>query len=369
VGRTLVAVDLGGSGIRAAQFTVSKGRPVIKKTGYIALPEGVVELGEVKDAEALSTALRELWAEAKFTSKQVVFGLANEHVVVRILTLDWDVEEDFRKSLRYQPGVADALTFDIEQANIDYHPLSEFTVPGEVGEDGVVGEEKKYKAILLVATERSVVDAFVDAFHNAGLKPVAADLTPFALIRAGSPVAPSADVVSSSESVEVIIDMGVDVVTVILHQHGQPRFVRIVVGTAGRHLTKVLSEHFTWSTADAERTKIELGLTGGVSADGSQHPAQHVVSHVLSAFIDEVRLTIQYFLSQAPQVTEVSRIVLSGGGTHAKGFAERLASEIRVPVEYAKPSEAVDNSKATLPEGLAHESQMAVAYGLAQGMV
>lgn len=358
-----MAVDLGGSGIRAAQFTVSKGRPVIKKTGYIALPEGTVESGEVKDAEALTAALKELWSQAKFTSKQVVFGLANSDVVVRILTLDWDVEEDFRKSLRYQPGVADALNFDLDQANIDYHPLSEFTMEAEDG------SEKKYKAILLVATERSVVDAFVSAIQDAGLRPVAADLTPFALIRAGSPVAPAADVVASSESVEVIIDMGLDVSTVILHQHGQPRFVRIVTGQAGRHLTKVLAEHFTWSTADAERSKIELGLTGGVSADGSQHPAQHVVSHVLSAFIDEVRQTINYFLQQSPQVTEVSRIVLSGGGTHAKGFAERLASEIRVPVEYAKPSEAVDNSKATLPEGLAHESQMAVAYGLAQGMV
>lgn len=369
MGRTLVAVDLGGSGIRAAQFTVSKGRPVIKKTGYIAIPEGVVDRGEVKDAEALTSALRELWSQSKFSSKQVVFGLANEHVVVKILNLDWDVEDDFRKSLRYHPEVADALTFEVEHANIDYQTLSEFIVPGVVGEDGEPGPERKYKTILLVATERSVVDGFVEAFHDAGLKPVAADLTPFALIRAGWPVAPSAEEVSSTESVEVIIDMGVDVVTVILHQQGQPRFVRIVAGQAGRHLTTVLAEHFTWSTADAERTKIELGLTGGVSADGSQHPAQILVSHVLSAFIDEVRQTIQYFLSQAPQVTEVSRIVLSGGGTHAKGFAERLASEIRVPVEYAKPSEAVDNSKATLPEGLAHESQMAVTYGLAQGMV
>lgn len=356
----MVAVDLGGSGIRAAQFKVGKTTPTIVKVGYVPLPEGAVEDGAVKDAEAVGEALKDLWAQEKFSSKNVVFGVATGNVLVRMKTLEWDVEADFRKSLKYQPGVAEDLTFDIDKANLDYHTLYEYT--GALPD----GTEKKMKAILLVAAEKELVDGFVAAIRHAGLHPVHADLTPFALIRSVTPVAAP---VAANDTVEVIIDMGLDVTTVILHQNGQPRFVRMVSGQAGRHLTRMLSEHFSWSIEDAERTKVELGLTGGVSADGSQHPAQQIINHVVSAFIAEIRNSIDYFLDATPQISSVSRAVLSGGGTNIKGLRERITSELRVPVEYATPQQVLPTGKSvTVPEGLT-ESQLSAVYGLAIGTV
>lgn len=356
----MVALDLGGSGIRAVQFTVGKGAPVVEKVGRIALPDGAIVDGEVKDPEVVGDTLKQLWSQEKFSSKQVVFGVANAQVQVRIKTLDWDIDDDFRKSLKYQPGVAEEMSFDVDKANLDYHTLYEYTTPTPEG------EERRMKAILLVAAEQEMVDAFVRAIQHAGLHPVACDLTPFALIRS---VKPAETDTPAGESVEVIIDMGLDVTNVILHQNGQPRLVRIVARTAGRHLTKRLAEHFTWSEVDAERAKIDLGLTGGTSADGVQHPAQQVINHVASAFITEIRTTIDYFLSSTPQVSEVSRVVLTGGGSNIKGFKERLASELRVQVEFASPAQVVTvGKKVVLPEGLS-EADLAVALGLATGMV
>jgi type IV pilus assembly protein PilM len=356
----MVAVDLGGSGIRAAEFKTGKGAPVIGKVGYIALPPGAIEGGEVKDVEAVGNALKELWSREKFSSKQVVFGIANGNVLVRIKTLEWDVEADFRKSLKYQPGVAEDLSFDVDKANLDFHTLYEYmaTMPD--------GSEKKMKSVLLVAAEKDMVDQFVDAIRAGGLHPVHADLTPFALIRS---VNPTAHDDANDETVEVIIDMGLDVTNVILHQNGQPRFVRIVSGQAGRHLTQTLADQFNWSESDSERTKVELGLTGGVSADGQQHPAQQIINHVVSAFITEIRTSIDYFLSSTPQISSVSRVVLTGGGTNIKGLKERIASELRVPVEYGTPTQSVEAGKSVvIPEGLS-ESQLSVAYGLAMGTV
>jgi type IV pilus assembly protein PilM len=355
----MVAVDLGGSGIRAAQFKVSKGAPVITKVGFVPLGEGAVVGGEVKDVEAVGNALKGLWSAAKFSSKNVTYGVASDTVVVRIKTLDWDVEDDFRKSLKYQPGVAEDLAFDVDQANLDYHTLYEFT------QTQADGAEQKMKSILLVAAEKSMVEQSIQAFRFAGLQPVSADLTPLALIRG---VHGMGAVDTDPETIEVIIDMGVDLTNVILHQNGQPRFVRIVNGSAGRHLTRTLADAFQWSVEDAERTKIELGLGGGVAADGSQHPAQAVINHVISAFITEVRTSIDYFLSLTPQIHSVSRVVLTGGGTDIKGLKERIASELRVPVESTSPVPALVAKGVEIPEGL-HSSQMSVVFGLATGTV
>lgn len=356
----MVAVDLGGSGIRAAQFKTSKGKQTIEKVGFIPLPPGAVEGGEVKDVDVVGAALKELWNTAKFSSKQVVFGVANGNVLVRVKTLEWDNDEDFRKSLKYQPGVAEDLSFDVDKANLDFHTLYEYmaTMPD--------GHDRKMKSVLLVAAEKEMVGRFVDAIRAGGLQPIRADLTPFALIRS---VKPDTSDTQASDTVEVIIDMGLDVTNVILHQNGQPRFVRIVSGQAGRHLTQTLAEQFTWSTEDAERTKVELGLSGGLPTDGNQHPAQQIINHVVSAFITEIRTSIDFFLSSTPQISSVSRVVLTGGGTNIKGLKERIASELRVPVEHGNATMQGPGAKpVVLPEELT-ESQLSVAYGLAMGTV
>lgn len=356
MGRTLVAIDLGGSGIRAAQFKTSKGAPAFGKIGFIPLPAGAIEGGEIKDAEAVGSALKELWAQEKFSSKEVVFGIANSSVLVRSMTLDWDTDIDFRTSLKYQPGVAESLPFDVEKATLDFHTLNEYVAAMPDG------STKKVKSILLVAAERDMVDNFVKAIRLAGLHPVRADLTSFALIRS---VKPAKIATEATDTVEVIIDMGLDVTNVILHQCGQPRFVRIVSGQAGNRLTKTLADQFNWSLEDAERSKVELGLVGVATADGAQHPAQQIINHVVSSFITEIRTSVDYFLASTPQISSVSRVVLTGGGANIKGLKERIASELRVSVEYGN---AADGATASLPEGLT-ASQMSVTFGLAMGTV
>lgn len=348
----MVAVDLGGSSLRAVQFTLGKNVPTLGKVAYAPLPPGAVVGGEVKDVEAVSAALKDMWAREKFSTKQVVFGLANTGVLVRQIDLDWDVEADFRKSLKYQ--VADYLTMDVEEAILDYHTLAEYEVADPAG------EPLRKKQILIVAANKEMVGAFVEAFRKAGLRPTKADIVPFALIRAANPQP------ASAETAEVAVDMGLDVTSVIIHQGGQPRFVRMVSGQGGRALNSELCKAFGWSEEDAERSKIQLGLTAP-GAGAQPHPAQQIINHVVSAWINEIRNSVDFYLQNTPQVNQISRLVLTGGSANIKGLAQRLASELRVTVEYGTPVHAVPTGKkVTVPEGTT-EQQLSVAVGLAMG--
>ena len=350
----MVAIDLGGSILRAAQFTVGKGTPTVGKVAYAPLPTGAVQGGEVKDVEAVTAALKELWAREKFSTKQVVFGLANSNVLVRQLDLDWMAEEDFAKSLKYQ--AADYISFPIEETNLDYHTLNEFPV------QDTDGSQRRMKQVLLVAASKETVNQLVPASPGAGVPPATPELVPFALFRAARPGAATAD------TAEAVIDLGMDMTNVIIHQGGQPRFVRIVAGQAGRHLTKTLADQFGWSLEDAERTKVQLGLTAVAGPDGQPHPAQHVINHVVSALISEIRTSVDFFLQSTPGISVINRVVLTGGGANIKGLAQRLASELRVPVEPGTPLQSVSTGKgAATPEGIT-ESQLSVAVGLALGV-
>jgi len=374
VERTVVGLDLGSSGLRAVEVSLAKQAPTVKKFATVPLPRGAVQSGVVVDVQAVSQALKSLWAEAKFSTKKVVFGIANDGVLVRQMDLDRMEPGDFRKALPYQ--VADFIPMPVETANLDYHVLGEFEAQDENG------TSRPMVRILLVAAARDMVDGFVAALRGAGLQPVKADLVPFALIRASHRAA------DESDAAEAIIDFGADILNVVVHQGGQPRFVRIVSSLGGNQITAALETQFDWSYEEAEHSKTELGLAvtaGGADAGGAdsgdaasvedpmegprvtvRHPAQQIIDQRVSAVIAEVHTTLDFFLSSSPGTTRLSRVVLAGAGSQMKGLSQRLAGELGVPVEHLNPFAGVTTRRRRVPDA-GYEPQLAVAVGLCVG--
>src|SRR5215210_555755 len=97
-GRPVVGLDIGTSGVRAAELTMGKGPATLERFGQVALPLGAVRDGEVIDSDAVAGAIKQLWAQAKFSSKKVVVGVANQKVVVRQVDLPWLPVAELRKS-------------------------------------------------------------------------------------------------------------------------------------------------------------------------------------------------------------------------------------------------------------------------------
>src|SRR3954465_3669976 len=98
-GRTSVGLDIGTSGVRAAELSLGRNGATLERFGQVALPVGAVRDGEVVDPDAVATAVRQLWSQGKFTSKKVVVGVANQRVIVRQVDLPWMPLDELRKSL------------------------------------------------------------------------------------------------------------------------------------------------------------------------------------------------------------------------------------------------------------------------------
>jgi len=367
MGRTVVAVDLGSSGVRAVQFTARRGHLTAQKAGWTPLPDGAIVNGEIVDPATVVAALKTLWQQHKFSTKQVAFAVANNEVLVRQMDLDWAEPAAFRKALRFH--VDEALGLDIDTLNLDYHVLAET--------DETVGDTTVRKSsILLVAATTTMVDKFVAVFRDAGLLPVHADLLPFALVRAAGTAGP--------ETTEAVVEIRSDITTVVIHSSGQPKFVRIIAEQGGNNITDALLEHFGGDRADAEKAKAALGLSSHIATDTDfddsafavataaepteEHPAQAVITAAAANLIAEIRDSIAYYLSENPDVETLARVVLSGGGSRLKGLTGRLANELRLPVEIADPFAGVTLGKDVTANlaGL-DEQQLTVAVGLALG--
>ena len=324
--RTVVGLDIGSSRIRAAEFAPGKRTPSLRRFASVELPPGAVRAGAVNDPEVVAESLRAVWAQGKFGTKKVALGLANASILVRQMDLDWMAPADFRKTLRYQ--VEDALPMPVDDANLDYHLLEELELPGE-------GEEtRRVSRVLLVAAARDMVDGFVDAVHRAGLSPVSVDIVPFALVRATH--VKGADPESAAEA---IVDIGFDTVKVVVHQSGQPQYVRTIPGVGSDAITRALQQRYGWGWEDAERTKQMAGLPGyaapevvGSTADGLDHPAQRVIVTEAETLVAEVRTTLDYFRNATEEPSVLSRVVLTGAGTRLGGLRELLEERLEVPV-------------------------------------
>jgi type IV pilus assembly protein PilM len=364
---TVVGVDIGSSGVRAAEFRSSSRGPVLRKFATTPLPAGAVKSGVVIDGAAVTTALKTLWAEAKFSTKTIVFGTGSQGALVRQMDLDWMPPADFKKALRYQ--VDDALPMPVDEANLDYHLLEELDVPG-----AHPGETRRIARILLVAASREVVDSSVKAAAAAGLRVIRADLVPFALIRARK----GTD--AGATQSEALVDIGASTVTVVVHRGGQPLFVRIIPAMGGDAITSALQLRYTWSYDDAERTKVVVGLPPRDTA-ALEHPAQQVIAEQVAGLAREIKTTLNFFLesgtehagaqsgaqhSGADPDTSLARVVLSGGGSLLGRLPEALQDALGVPVEPLLLADALRTTrKLQLDEHQA--SSLAVAAGLCLG--
>jgi len=350
--RSAIGLDIGTSGVRAAELSFGKGEVTLEKFGQVALPEGAVRDGEVVNSDAVAAAIKQLWAHTKFSSKKVIIGVANQKVIVRQVDLPWMPADELKKSLSFQ--VQDFVPMPIEQAVLDFHSLEELTA-----DDG-----SRLLRGLLVAASRDMVHASLDAVRKAGLSAVMVDLTPFAVIRSLA----DSDSLGMGAQVEALVDVGARVTNIVVHQGGVPRFVRILL-MGGQDVTDAVADRMGLPHDQAEAMKQQLGLGGATGAGMDTQAANRVVEAVAAAFVDEIRGSLDYYLASSGSAP-ISRLVLTGGGARLGGLAARLQATTRVPVEVGTPLNRLHVGRTGLsPEQIAFVSPLAaVPVGLALGV-
>jgi type IV pilus assembly protein PilM len=356
-GRSAVGLDIGTSGVRAAELSFGKGVSTLQRFGQVALPAGAVKDGEVVDEQAVAAALKQLWAQARFSSKKVVVGVANQKVVVRQIDLPWLPADELRKSLPFQ--VQDFIPIPVEQAILDFHAIEEVTD----------GSGSRALRVLLVAASRDMIASALDAVKRAGLHATQVDLTPFAVLRSlGRVDEVGAATSASNNGAEALVDIGAKVTNIVIHQNGVPRFVRILL-MGGDNITDAVSERLGVPFDQAVGVKQQLGMAPVRGEISSEHPAARVIEASAGAFVEEVRGSLDYYLAQ-PASVPLTRVVISGGGARLTGLAQRLAAATRLPVEPGAATAALRVGKTGLTdEQLTYvEPQIAVPVGLALGV-
>ena len=342
----IVGLDIGRDTVRAVEIeNPDKARPVVVRYAEVPLPPDSVRSGEVREVNTVAVAIKRLWAQGGFKTRDVVLGMGNQRVLARDLTVPRMSLKQIRESLPFQ--VQEMLPVPVSEALLDFYPISE----GD-GENGPVVHG------LLVAAIKESVLANVNAVRQAGLNPVHVDLIPFALTRAllRGPLA---------RGTVALIDIGASTTNVVISTAGVPQFVRMIPA-GGEDLTRSLVNSMEFSPQAAEGFKRQRGLALFNGGSEQERRASEIIRESAGELLSSLRNTINYFANTRHN-EPIQGIVLSGGGARLSGLPQALGDLTRIPVVLADPFSSVDVSKGMRKSGSNDELTMAVAIGLAIG--
>ena len=308
---TAVGLDVGTNAVRAVEIEL--GAPsVIRRMGQVGLPVGAVVDGEVADVSAVSIALRELWAQAGFTSRKVRVGMSSARVIVRTLEMPRLSHDELMSTIRlqlddYVPLPAEETVFDIR--TMDGSEPSSETVH-----------------LLLAATHQDAVQPLLMAVRGADLKVAAVDVIPAALALALTHAEPEQD-----ESVDVVLSIGAGTVVVVAARAGEPLFSRTLTNASGRLTTERIASRLGIAELEAERYK-RLGVTEDPASAVAIRTSQESVGELIA----EVQASLAFYAEQ-PGSRHVRRLLVTGGGSRLPGVTIALSDALGFDVEHADP--------------------------------
>jgi type IV pilus assembly protein PilM len=364
---SIVGLEIEADSIAAAEVHVN-GSAQIRAHGIVPLPSGVFRDGEITDHEALSEALKELFAKYKLP-RQVRVGVANQRVVVRSMRLP-EISDPKQLETAIRFTAQDHIPMPLEQAVLDWEVVGHGT--------GANGE--RVIELVVVAARREMLDGLIGAMRDAGLRPIGIDLSAFAMIRALGGLESAAEVAAapnlsyeertslSADGIEAPVAPAStklycgfgDVLNLAVAKGRACLFARVSpFGVEG--IAQALAERRQLELVHARQWLVHVGLsspTDEIEGDPEIIGAtREVLAEGARKLAEELRRSLEYYDAQEG-ATPVESVLACGPGVAIPGLIERVQGELGIPVGTATPAALATFDRLTA-------GRLVLAYGLA----
>ena len=309
--KSVVGLDIGSSAVKAVELHNSgKGYRVAAIASEPIPPESIVD-GAIVDGGAVADAIRRLFANKGFKTKEVAASLSGNAVIVKKISLPIMTAKELADNIAWE--AEQYIPFDIQDVNIDYQVI-------ESGADGA----RSNMDVLLVAAKKDKIADYTNVITEAGRQAVVIDVDAFALQNAYEAN------YGAGPAVVVLLNAGASATNVNIIANGQSLFTRDL-SIGGNAYTEAVQRELNLSFDVAELAKK------GVQADGHTFDDVKPVLHAVTEnLLLEIQKTFDFFKATAPS-DRIDSIVLSGGASVVDGFAQSLAERFGFSVEYFDP--------------------------------
>jgi type IV pilus assembly protein PilM len=341
--KAVVGLDIGSSSVKAIELRpAGKGFKVIAFATQPVPPDSIVD-GAIIDGAAVADAIRRVFEDKAFKTKDVAASLSGNAVIVKKINLPVMTAGELAESIYWE--AEQYIPFDIQDVNLDYQILN----------TGSAGESAGTMDVLLVAAKKEKIADYTGVISQAGRIPVVVDVDAFALQNAYE-----VNYGLEPDAVVVLLNAGASAININILTGEQSLFTRDI-SIGGNAYTEAVQKELNLRFDIAEQAKR------GEPVEGVD---PELVTPVLHAMTENVLLEIQKtfdFFKATAASDRIDKIMLSGGASRVVGFAEALQERFGTAVEAFDPFKTIafDAQKLGIADADALIPTVAVAVGLA----
>jgi len=306
----LIGLDIGSRTIKIAEVVDKKTTQIFKSFHTINIEPGLIEEGTVKNPEAVSKAIRELYAKAKLKEKNVAISIGGYSVIVKKINVQNMTDDELQETIHFE--AEQYIPFDISDVNLDFQILGESE------------HNPNMMNVLLVAAKKEMINEYINLVQMTGLNLCVIDVDAFALQNIFEFSYDPGD-----ENI-ALIDIGASKTSLNILKDNSSVFMRDVSLGCGQINEKIASL-VECSLAEAEEIKH-----GGQSEIISFQDLSGIISSAVTDWCTEIKRALDFFYSTFPE-DQITKIILSGGGANIKEFRQLLAAETSTDVEIINP--------------------------------
>ena len=119
--KAVVGLDIGSSAVKAVELRSSgKGYRVAAIGSEPVPPDSIVD-GAIIDGGAVAEAIRKLFGQKAFKTKEVAASLSGNAVIVKKISLPVMTDQELKDSIHWE--AEQYVPFDIQDVNLDYQVL------------------------------------------------------------------------------------------------------------------------------------------------------------------------------------------------------------------------------------------------------
>jgi type IV pilus assembly protein PilM len=337
-----VGLDIGSSAVKAVELKASGKSYKVLAVGVEPIPPDSIVDGAIIDGTAVADAIKRLFENKAFKSKEVAASLSGNAVIVKKISLPVMTEAELSESIYWE--AEQYIPFDIQDVNLDYQILDAGTGP----------DSKGTMDVLLVAAKKEKIADYTGVIAQAGKVPVVVDVDAFALQNAFE-----MNYGTDPQSVVVLLNAGASAININIISGDQSVFTRDI-SMGGNAYTEAVQKELNLPFESAE------ALKKGEPVDGVTFEEVQPVLHAMTEnVLLEIQKTFDFFKASATS-DRIDKVLLSGGASRVDGFQKALEDRFSTVIEPFNPFQKISFDAAKL--GVADADRMTTATAVAVGL-
>lgn len=341
--KSTAGLDIGSSSVKVIELDGKQNNLSLVGLGFENLPPEMIIDGQIMELNTVSEVIQNVFRDQQINSDRVVAGVSGHSVILKNIVVPPMSQEELEESIDYY--AEEHIPYDLADVSLDYH---------------ITEETPESVQVLIAACKRERIDNLKQAIQLAGKSPVIVDIDTFALQNCYE-----VNYQPNPTEAVALLNIGAATMNINILRGTQSLFTRDVT-IGGNQFTDVLQRGLGISYVDAEAVKRGMPLPN--AQEGEQASVEPFLDNVLDTIAIEIQKTFDFYRATTDDGgVEVSKVLISGGGSKLQRLPQELSKRLELKVEVLNPFQRIKVDARKFDPDYLNEimPEMAVAVGLA----